>query len=253
MAEDDTELLKKRINELAERAYRSGFPTRTRFLNAAEQSVLLSLRLPVKAHLTGGYDGAERRVAVFGEEDEAGLEEAAELVCLRVSPKSARFSEPLSHRDYLGAALALGVTRELTGDIIVTDACAYYILLEPAASIIEDGLFEVRRTSVKCERCPIPKQIAMEGEQRSIVVASERLDALISAVWKLSREDAKTLCERGLVFVDSRLVTKGGASVNDGAAVSVRGYGRFKYLGPERETKKGKLRVRIALPAPARS
>jgi len=248
MAEDDIELFKKRMNELAQRAYRTGGLIRTRFLNIAEQSVLLSLRLPVSVHLTGGYEGAERRVAVFGEGEEEELEEAAELSCLRISPKSARFSEPLSHRDHLGAALALGIERELTGDIIVSEACAYLICIEPAASVIEEGLEEVRRTRVKCERCEIPGETAMKGEERSVTVASERLDALIAAVWRLPREEAKALCERGLVFVNSKQVLKGGAEVAEGAAVSVRGRGRFKYLGLERETKKGRLRVRIMLP-----
>jgi RNA-binding protein YlmH len=253
MADDDIELLKKRFSELAARADRTGALTRTRFLNAAEQSLLLSLRLPACVHLTGGYDGAERRAAVFGEGEPEELEAAAELVCLRVSPKSARFSEELGHRDYLGAALARGITRELVGDVIVTEACAYFICMEPAASVLEEGLCEVRRTAVKCERCALPAETAPEGEERSIVVASARLDALVAAVWKLPREEAKALCERGLVFVDSRLAAKGGASVPEGANISVRGHGRFKYLGLERETKKGKLRVKVSLPAPARS
>ena len=231
MAEDDIELLKKRFSELAARADRTGALTRTRFLNAAEQSLLLSLRLPASVHLTGGYDGAERRAAVFG-----GGE-----------------PEELGHRDYLGAALARGITRELVGDVIVTEACAYFICMEPAASVLEEGLCEVRRTAVKCERCALPAETASEGEERSIVVASARLDALVAAVWKLPREEAKALCERGLVFVDSRLAAKGGASVPEGANISVRGHGRFKYLGLERETKKGKLRVKVSLPAPARS
>ena len=79
----------------------------------------------------------------------------------------------------------------------------------------------------------------------SVVIASERLDAIISAVYQLSRSGGKELIQQGRVFINSRLVQSAAASLSPGALISVRGKGRFVYEGIERETKKGKLRVKV--------
>ena len=249
MAEDDIGKLKKRFCELSERAERSGVPQCTRFLNMAEQSVLLSLRLAVPPFLWGGYDGAERRMAVFAaDEDEARREAEEQLCCLCISPANGRFAQELTHRDHLGSLMGLGITREVLGDIVLREGSAYLFCMESVAGFIAENLEKVRNTTVKCAPAELPEGGGAEAEERSVTVASERLDSIIAAVWKLSREEAKALCERGLVYVDSRLVTKAGSQLDEGCAVSVRGRGRFTYLGLERETKKGKLRVRVRLP-----
>jgi RNA-binding protein YlmH len=247
MAEDDIARLKNRFTELAERAGR-GVYAETKFLNMAEQSVLLSMRFPVPFTLDGGYEGAERRIAVFGSEETAGYEHASPVRCLKVSPRSEKFADELSHRDFLGSVMALGLDRSVIGDIVINGNEAYLFCLETAAEHIKSNLSEVRRTSVTVSEGELPETIAGGGEQKSVVIASERLDALIAAVWKLPREEAKALCEKGLVFVNARQTLKGGAAVPEGAAVSVRGRGRFTYLRVERETKKGKIRALVSIP-----
>ncbi len=238
----DTEQLKKRFAELHARAGKTGVPAASKFLNIAEQSELAASKLP--AELYGGYDGAERRVAVFGAFE--GYEPP--IVCVRISPVSKRFADELTHRDLLGALMALGVTRETLGDIIVTDNEGYLICLAAIADYIIKNLEEVKRTSVRCELSPVPETRGPGGGEISVVVPSERLDAVVAAVYRLSREDAKAAVFKGLVFVDSRQVLKAGAALNEGAAVTFRGKGRFTFLGVERETKKGRLRVRVLIP-----
>ena len=231
--------LKNRFLELSSRAERTGVPQETRFLTLAEQSELTSLRVPFT--LFGGYDGAERAIAVFG----ADPDFSPSIECVRIRPLAKKFSDELTHRDFLGSLMALGITRDVLGDIVVSDNEGYLFCLASIAPYVIENLGEVKRTSVRCEPGELPDTVTDSSEERSIVVASERLDAVVAAVYKLSREDAKYLCEKGLVFIDSRLVQKAGAVIPEGARVSVRGKGRFTYLGLERETKKGKLRVRV--------
>ena len=243
MGEDDK--LTARFEELAQRALSSGVYTQTKFLNMAEQSELLKLRLPCPFTLFGGYEDAERRMAYFGSEELMGYAYEPPIVCMAIKPVNERFSDDLTHRDFLGALMALGITREMLGDIVLNGNEAYLFCLEPVAGFIAENLTEVKRTTVACRACETPEFAQAERRRESLVVASERLDVLISAAWKLSREDAKALCEKGLVFVNSKQAVKGGAQLGDGDIVSVRGRGRFRFLGLERETKKGKLRVTV--------
>ncbi len=246
MAEDDSRLI-ARFTELAERAERASVYTETKFLNMAEQSVLMKLRLPVPYRLFGGFPEAERRIAVFGSEEQTGYDYEPPVRCVAVCPANDRFSDELTHRDFLGAVLAKGLTRETIGDIIVRENRGYIFCLEAAAKLIVEELTEVKRTSVRCSICEPAELRPAEPVIRSLVVASERLDAMICAVWKLPREEGKSLCEKGLVFVDAKLAPKGGASIAPGAVVSVRGRGRFVFYGTERETKKGKLRINVGV------
>ncbi len=243
MAENDSKQLINRLSELAQRAEKTGVPQASRFLNLAEQAELMRLKSGVRFELYGGYESAERRIAVFG--DTEAEEYLPPLACIRIAPASQRFSDELTHRDFLGSLMALGVTREMLGDIIVEGGSGYLMCLDSIAGFIIDNLSEVKRTTVKCSLSDLPDNINSEPEPVSAVIASERLDAMISAVYRVPREEAKQLIEKGVVFVDSRLVQKPAAALKEGALVTVRGRGRFKFLGIERETKKGKLRVLV--------
>ena len=243
MAEDDTRKLINRFEELASRADKLGFPQETKFLNLAEQAELMRLRLPVPFALFGGYPGAERQIAVFGAGE--GEEYSPHIACVAIAPAAQRFADDLTHRDFLGSLMALGVTRETLGDIIVRDNSAWLFCVDTIADYIIENLSEVKRTTVRCAISEAPGELAEEPEPVSIVVASERLDAAISAVCRITREEAKLMVEKGLVFIDSREAKKPAAQLKDGAVVTVRGRGRFKFLGVERETKKGKLRISV--------
>ena len=236
MAEDGSKL-KRRLAELEERAYNTGVACSSRFLNIAEQSEAREAIFGIR--LEGGYEGAERRVAVFGKTD--GLP----IACVKIAPVSKKFSDELTHRDFLGALMGLGIKREMLGDIVLVGGAGYLFCLDEIAPVIISELTEVKRTTVRCEYSALPDDAAREGEEKSLVVSSERLDAVLAAVYRLSRSEAKEFCEKGLVYVDSRLVTKAGAELDEGARVTLRGRGRFTFLGIERETKKGRLRVLV--------
>lgn len=227
------------MEEIASRAERTGVPQATKFLSMAEQSELLSMRLGCE--LFGGFEGAERRIAVFGA-DEAYC---PPIACVRIAPANRRFAGELGHRDFLGALMALGITREVLGDIVAADGEGFLLCMESIAPFIIENLTEVGRTTVVCSPAEPPDMADNGGEEVSLAVASLRLDALVSAVYKLSREDAKALCERGLVFINSRLTEKAGTEIKDGDIISVRSKGRFVFLSVERETRKGKLRVLV--------
>ena len=241
---DEEKMLKKRFAELNARAASRNIRTFSDFLTMAEQDTLLSLRLEPAPFLYGGYPGAERRLAAFGEE----LSEAFPVpaVWIFISPLSLKFAEKLTHRDFLGALMSLGVRRETMGDIVVTGEGAWLYCLNTVSEHIVRELSQVRKTPVKCEiKTPPEELLSPEKQEREIVISAPRADALVSAVYNLSRGEAKELFSKGLVFVNSRLLENGAKDLNEGDIVSVRGCGRFTYLGTVRETKKGKLRARV--------
>lgn len=229
-------MLEKRFSELYNRAYEKGYCTFSQFLNMYEQSELKNLFLPCVMY--GGYETAERVVAGFGE----GLQPSSfPIVCLCVKPLSLKFADDLTHRDFLGALMNLGIKREFVGDIIVVDNCGYILCLEHIAQYICENLTKVRHTAVKTEYSQVPENVSEQVDKVSVFSNSKRVDALISAVYNFSRSESLRLVSGEKVFINSKLVLSAARNVEQGDIVSVRGFGRFRYVGEVKTTKKGRL------------
>ena len=246
---DELELLKKRFSELYRKAYDGGYFTFTDFLGLAEQSALSELT--PKFHtgfikLFGGADGAERVMARFGDPDDIGYDVPFPILCVAVEPLSQKFADKLTHRDFLGALLNLGIERSTLGDIVIRDNVGYVFAEEKIAEFITCELSRVKRTDIKATIAQeLPDGELFKTEQKRIQIQSERLDAVIAKSYNLSREDAQTLVKRSLVFVNGKETTSSSYSPKVGDKISVRGHGRFIYLGPQSLTRKGKMNISV--------
>ncbi len=240
--------LQKRALELSERARDRGIYTRTDFLTESEAAEIARLSLPIKPHFFGGYSEAERCVAVFGEEEELFYPWESDLALLKMEPLDQKFADSLTHRDFLGAVMNLGVKRELFGDLLVFENTGFLFCLEHIAPFLCENLSRVKHTSVKTKISEsLPEGAHPKTEERSVVCPSARADALISAVWNLSRSEGKALVEKEKVSVGGVVVSRPAKELKAGDRISVRGYGRFYFDGFERKTKSGKERMKIRL------
>ena len=245
---DDLQLFKNRMNELAQRSYQKGIYTYSDFLTCAQQSELMKLRLSVPFTLYSGYTNAERCIAVFGDASDFGYEPSAPLSFIRIEPLNQKFADKLTHRDFLGSLMGLGIRREMLGDIIINENAAYVICIDSIADYIVDNLDKVKHTSVKCTGCDtLPDAALPELTYKELIVSSERLDVVVSAVYNLSRNESKAEIESELVFCNSTLQTNSSYLLPSGTVVSVRGYGRFIYDGILRITKKDRYVIAVRI------
>ena len=231
----------KRFNELYNRAYEKSYNVFSDFLNMEEQSILSNSYIPCTAY--GGHPMAERVIAGFGENIENS---DFPLSYLLIEPVKQKFSDTLTHRDFLGALMNLGIKREMLGDIIVADNCGYLICLTQIASYIADNLTRIKHTSIKITQIDnLPDNIIREPEPTELVVSSLRLDVLISAVYKLSRSEASKLFAAGKVFVNSKIMENTSYQTKENDIISVRGFGRFVFIAQLRKTKKDRFVAEI--------
>ena len=244
---DNDALFINRMTELASRAYDRGCWVFSEFLTLAQQDALLRLRLACPFTLFGGLEASERKVACFGSEELCAYVQAPPVVCVKIAPVRQKFADPLTHRDFLGALMSLGLRREVMGDIALVDNEGYLFCLDSVAGFICENLTSVRHTTVACSLSPAPEALSSPPPVTELVVASERLDAAVAAVFRLSRNEARELVEGEQVFISGRLAASPSAELTPGEIVSVRHYGRFAYEGIQRETKKGRLRVSVRI------
>lgn len=247
MTSEEKELL-RRAGELSERALARGVYTRTAFLTEGEAALLRDAPFPVAPVFVGGFPEAERCVAVFGSEEEFGYPWESDLVILKIEPQIQKFADALTHRDFLGAILNLGIKRELLGDLLVYENVGYQFVLEQMAEYVIENLTRVRRTSVKISRCDfLPEGVGVSLEEHFVVAASPRVDAVVGAVWNLSRSEAKKLVEDERITLRGKKITDPSKELSPGDRISVRGYGRFYFDGEEKKTRSGRGRMRVRI------
>lgn len=247
----DTELLKKRFIELARKSYNAGIFTFTDFLGLAEQSAFNEIKRELRGinyECFGGAEGAERVIVRFGSEEELGYSMPYPISVVKAEPVSAKYADKLTHRDFLGAILNLGIERDTVGDIVIIDNVGYIFALESMAKYISDGLIKVKRTDVTSTITDtLPEGQLYRTERRTVQISGERLDAVVARVFSLSREDAQLLFKKRLIFADGREIDSSSYAPKVGERISVRGHGRFIYLGTQSLSRKGKLNVAIDL------
>lgn len=233
--------------------------TSTFFLDVRQQALLLrefSRYNDVKIMLYGGFDTSERAVLVFvpeylGIDDSDSLSKyfyknPDENPLTVINLKKDNFSV-VSHRDYLGALMGLGIKRETVGDILVNEAGAELIVSKSIALYILSELKSVGRATVSAIETDFSSLTKSEGNviEETINVSSMRLDNIISACFKLSRSDSASAILSGSVFVNSLQVMKCDKKVNAGDKIVFRSKGKIVLKELSGVSKKGRNFIKI--------
>lgn len=242
-------LFRKRLEELANRSYANQQYLFTGFLSAAELDIYYQMEHELSyacATLSGGTNDCERLMLRFGSEALCGYEEPFPIACIAIVPLLEKFGEVLSHRDYLGALMNLGIERSTLGDIIIEGKHAFLFCTEQMAPYILENLDKVKHTNVQCNLAKeIPKSTVVQVERKMVQVGAMRADSMIAKVYHLSRSESLDLFRAKKVFVNGRLTENNSGSLKPEDKVTVRGYGRFCCVNIVGESKKGKLNVEV--------
>lgn len=239
--------LRNRLKELADKSFQQNMFTFTGFLGLSEQDVFWRMESELRhagCTMSGGIDGADRQIVRFGNTEDLGYEVPFPIVCIHIKPLVAKFADHLTHRDFLGALMNLGIERSVIGDIKVGNKEAYLFCLDSIAEHICSNLDQVKHTHVSCsisEDCgAVPPEVP---EICSVQVSSLRVDAVIAKIYNKSRNECLELFRTGKVFVNGRLCENNSKILKAGETVNARGYGKFVLNGELRETRKGKLSI----------
>ncbi|MCI8293243.1 MAG: RNA-binding protein [Hespellia sp.] len=244
----EEQLLAKRLEELSRTAYHRNIVTYSDFLNLNELNILHSFpksNLYTRYETFGGYEMSERQMVAFIP-DALCCETNYPILPLRIQPTNKKYAEELSHRDYLGAILNLGINRSKIGDILVEQEEAILFTHRSLQSFFTQELTKIRHTLVTVS--PMEQQDFIyqpKFEEIKGTVASLRLDALLALAFPASRTRLAAVIEAARVFVNGRLITSNGYQIKEGDIISVRKLGKFQYVKMLSKTKKNRILVMI--------
>lgn len=253
---DSENLLFERLDDLIRSARDNYTPGFTKFLDSSElvkaKEYVSGFKNDIICVCFGGFENAERCVvglfpkSVYEFSDKSELYKIFGLECLHICGSGYR---ELSHRDFLGSILSLGVKRETVGEILVSDDkfSAYAVFLQPVGSYVLSELESVANDKVKCitvSHSQLP-EIRHDFVPISATVASLRLDCVLAEALKTSREKAKRLIDSKCVSVNHAETQKCDTALSCGDLLSVRGHGRFALSECGEVTKKGRIKIII--------
>ena len=228
-----------RVNDAVRLSELSGAPKFVGFLRPEEIALVMPLiKNKVNFCFYGGYECAERcLLGIFADWCENDTS-AFPIVPVTFS---FRPCDRLTHRDFLGALMAQGIAREKIGDILIESGRAVAFVAREISNFILTQINCVGRVGVNLsEGCTYPLPQMSQRVQSSDTVASMRLDCVVSALTKTSRNTATDLICDGLVAINSAVCQKATRTVNKGDKITVRGYGKFSVISADGVTKKGR-------------
>ncbi|TLM98474.1 photosystem II S4 domain protein [bacterium] len=189
----------------------------------------------------GGCDEAERRrLLIYPAYLEPGVVEDG-IVLLEVTGNF-KFQR-VTHRDFLGAFMSLGIKREKLGDIIVTDTGCQIFADNGVKDYITWNLQKIHRVTVRVREISRDELIIPAREVRNVsaTVSSLRLDAVASAGFGASRTGMAREIAAEKVRLNWLVTTDSAASVKAGDVISIRGRGRLEVSEIRGTTKKGRI------------
>lgn len=248
--DEEKRLILARALDKLETAERRGVSAHTPFLSPAQRVAVVGLIHAAgnPRHLfAGGYEGAERTICVFlpdwlEEEDwPAGDHPLAALQL--TAPAGAK----LTHRDWLGSILGLGLTREKLGDLLVSDHQCQAIVLSETADIVRSQLDQVGRYPVKAAPLALAELTVPERTVKLIrdTFATLRLDAVAASAFSLPRSKAAALITSGRMSLNHVECTKPDRQVTEGDVITCRGSGKCVVKSITGQSKKGRIMAEL--------
>lgn len=247
--EEERMLLARALDKL-DMAHSRGVPAHTGFLSPGERTAVEGL-LNAAGHprhlFFGGFEGAERNICAFLPDwQEEGDWAAGDCP---VSALRATFSEnsSLTHRDFLGSILGLGITREKVGDLLVGETCCDMIILKEIEDFLLLHLESAGRVRLKLKSVALDLLTPKEPEVKTVrdTVATLRLDAVAATGFSLARSKAADLISSGRIQVNHRECVKPDKLVAQGDVLTCRGLGKCVVRQAGKLSKKGRIMIEL--------
>lgn len=220
-----------------------GRPCFLGFLNEREAYILKNYLSWNSDNITfyGGYDDAKRTVLCCCNHHINKEEFPVKAVYFKY-----RTVDKLTHRDFLGALMSLGIQRHCVGDILVGDGyCVCYVSSEIYDFVVTQitKIGKVGVTIVKKSDCKVSfKQDICE---LLYTVSSMRLDVVVAAITGESRTKTASIISSGLVFVNYLENKNFSYKMVIGDILTIRGNGKFIIKEIKGVTKKGRLKLLV--------
>lgn len=244
----DNKIFVSKIIDKALKAQNSHCITSTDFLDPYQSNIIkksIAAGSQVNCVFYGGYSGAEREIVIFCPQGTSLSDFQSFEYPLKIIEVKTKSRVTLTHRDFLGSLMGLGIKREKIGDILVRDEFCYVVVLKDIADYIKYNLTKVGNVYVEIETVDTGELGVSPPKVKEIssTVASLRLDSVASVGFGMSRSKAADFIKAEKVYVNWEIANSVSKLVKEGDTISIRGKGRVVLEKIGNTTKKDRIHI----------
>ena len=230
---------KERLKDALNISYSRNVPRFLGFLSESETAEILPMLSNIKHRFFGGYESSQRNVLAILPDWCDGEDEIFPISSIKFEYRK---QDKLAHKDFLGSVMALGIKRATVGDILIGEGIAVMFVFEEIADYILSQITKVGSVGVKLSK---EKPEILPGHSDflygSCTISSLRLDCVVAALGKYSRNGANEKIQNSLVTLNSAICEKSTVNIKNGDILSIRTCGKFVIESVEHRSKKGRV------------
>lgn len=154
--------------------------------------------------------------------------------------------ENIRHKDILGSLFALNIDSSHFGDIVLYNDYYYVFVSEDLALYIKYNLKMVGNKKVSLEEVDLSvlDNYERKYEEKEMIISSLRVDNVVSGIINTSRKVALDKIKNKEVIVNYDVMNKNSYILKENDIFSIRRYGKYKFVGIVKSTKKNNFIVR---------
>lgn len=154
--------------------------------------------------------------------------------------------ENIRHQDILGSLFALNIDSSYFGDIVLYNDYYYVFVSDDLALYIKDNLKMVGNKKVSLEEVNLSvlDNYERKYEEKEMIISSLRVDNVVSGIINTSRKVALDKIKNKEVIVNYGVMNKNSYILKESDIFSIRRYGKYKFVGIVKSTKKNNFIVR---------
>ena len=235
----------KKVSSIFGDCYKKDKPYVFGFLSLAEQEIVMieSKKYPsLIVEFDGGIRNSEYQKAIIKPYE---MTVDNEITILKISYNPRYLT--LTHRILLGSLMHLGISRDRVGDIVVDDGVAFVAVSDSISDFIINELTTISHQSITINKYYDEVILEDKGIEKTIFVASNRLDSIISAAYNISREDSSLLINKEMVKVNQKIAIKSFQNLNPCDIISVAHKGRIKLLEISGTSRSGRIIIKVKI------
>lgn len=152
---------------------------------------------------------------------------------LNISLFEIKTNSNLTHREILGALFSHNLSENFFGDIIIDNDRYFISVLNTIKEYMMNNFIQISSKKVKLIEVDFStvKNYQLNFMDINLSVSSLRLDNIISKLIPTSRSVSDQFIKDKKVIVNYNLCTNKNYILKDGDIFSIRGIGKFKYIG----------------------
>lgn len=152
----------------------------------------------------------------------------------------------LKHQDILGTLFSLGIDPSMYGDILIINDHYYIYILDMIEKYFISNFYSINNSKIDLIKKDIDylKDYRKQYESLELIVSSERVDTIISNLIHCNRLKVNDKIKNKEILVNYD-IPKSSYNLKKGDIISVRKYGKYKYVGIVKYTKKNNYVVNL--------